>query len=148
MLCILGTPSFAPYYVSVTCVFSVLNHLFLVAVGGALGATARYSVGLAAVRLWGAGLPVGTWVVNVAGSFLIGLAVPFVVTKTGGIEGLRVALVIGFLGSFTTFSTFSLDTLALWEGGRPGWALVNVGGSVVLGLVFVALGVWIGRQWV
>jgi CrcB protein len=126
----------------------MFNHLFLVAVGGALGATARYSVGLAAIRLGGAGLPFGTWAVNLAGSFLIGLAVPFVVTKTGGMEGLRVALVIGFLGSFTTFSTFSLDTLALWESGRPGWALVNVGLSVVFGLFFVALGLWIGRQWV
>ncbi len=63
-------------------------------------------------------------------------------------EGLRIALVIGFLGSFTTFSTFSLDTLMLWEGGRPGWALVNVGVSVIAGLAFVALGLWIGRQWV
>lgn len=126
----------------------VLSHLFLVAVGGALGATARYGVGLAAVRFWGGGLPVGTWAVNLAGSFLIGLVVPLVITKTGAMEGLRVALVIGFLGSFTTFSTFSLDTLALWESGRPGWALVNVGLSVVAGLAFAALGLWVGRQWV
>ena len=126
----------------------MLNNLFLVALGGALGATARYGVGLAAVRLWGSGVPAGTWAVNLAGSFLIGLAVPFVVTKTGGMEGLRAALVIGFLGSFTTFSTFSLDTVVLWEGGRPGWALANVGLSVVFGLVFAALGLWIGRQWI
>lgn len=126
----------------------MINHLLLVAFGGALGATARYSIALAAIRAGGGGLPIGTWVVNLAGSFLIGLAVPFVVTKTGGTEGLRLAFVIGFLGSFTTFSTFSLDTLALWEGGRPGWAIANAGGSVVLGLVFVALGLWVGRQWV
>lgn len=126
----------------------VLSHLFLVAIGGALGAVARYSTGVLAVRLWGAGFPIGTWMVNLVGSFLIGFAVPFVLTKTGGMEGLRIALVIGFLGSFTTFSTFSLDTLLLWESGRPGWALLNAAGSVVLGLALAALGLWLGRQWV
>lgn len=126
----------------------MLSHFILVAVGGALGATARYSAGLVAIRLWGTGLPVGTWIVNLAGSFLIGLAVPFLITKMGATEGLRFALVVGFLGSFTTFSTFSLDTLSLWETGRPGWALLNVGGSVLAGLLLVALGLWVGRQWV
>jgi CrcB protein len=122
-------------------------HLLLVALGGALGAAARYGLGLFAVRVWGAGLPVGTWAVNLLGSFAIGVAVPFIVAKGGTAEGLRLALVIGFLGSFTTFSTFSLDTYALWEEGHAGWALVNMGGSVVLGLGCVALGLWLGR-WV
>lgn len=120
----------------------------LVAAGGALGAVARYGVYLLAVRLDGASLPVGTWMVNLAGSFLIGLAVPVFMAKAGMPEGLRLAAVVGFLGSFTTFSTFSLDTLALLETGRPGWALANALGSVVLGLVLVALGVWLGRQMV
>ncbi len=124
------------------------TQFLLIAAGGALGATARYATGLLAVRLWGAGLPIGTWAVNILGSFLIGLAVPVIVAKGGASEGVRVALVVGFLGSFTTFSTFSLDTLALWDGGRPGWALANAAGSVVLGLAFAALGLWLGRQWV
>jgi CrcB protein len=121
------------------------SHFLLVAAGGALGATARYGLGLLAVRAWGAGLPVGTWAVNLIGSFLIGVALPFVVAKGGSAEGVRLAAVIGFLGAFTTFSTFSLDTYVLWERGHPGWALANAGGSVVLGLGCVALGLWLGR---
>lgn len=119
----------------------------LVAVGGALGALGRYGIGVLAVRVWGAALPVGTWVVNLSGSFLLGLVVPVFLAKAGLPEGLRLAVLVGFLGSFTTFSTFSLDTLVLLEGGRPGWALANALGSVVLGLALVALGLWIGRQW-
>ena len=118
--------------------------LLIVAFGGALGAVARYGVGLAAVRFAATGLPLGTWSVNLAGSFLIGLAVPVLVAKG---EAHRLALVVGFLGSFTTFSTFSLDTFALWEAGRPAWALANAAGSVALGLTAVALGVWLGRHW-
>lgn len=123
----------------------MVSQFLLVAAGGALGATARHSLGLLAVRVWGAGLPVGTWTVNLLGSFLIGVALPFVVAKGGSTEAARLAVVIGFLGSFTTFSTFSLDTYALWERGHSGWALANAGGSVVLGLGCVALGLWLGR---
>ncbi|MEM1042169.1 MAG: fluoride efflux transporter CrcB [Bacteroidota bacterium] len=114
----------------------------IVTAGGALGALARYGVGVLALRMNESGLPIGTWTVNLAGSFLIGLAVPLLVGKG---ELHRLALVVGFLGSFTTFSTFSLDTLALWESGRPGWAALNAAGSVVLGLACAALGLWVGR---
>jgi CrcB protein len=120
--------------------------LLLIAAGGAVGAAARYGMGALAVRLWGAGLPFGTWGVNLLGSFLIGLAVPVLVAKGRVADGVRLALVVGFLGSFTTFSTFSLDTLALLENGRPWWALANAAGSVVLGLGCVALGFWLGRS--
>lgn len=121
-------------------------NLLWVALGGAVGAVGRYGVGLLAVRWWGTALPLGTVVVNLAGSFLIGLAVPLVLGKSGAPEPLRLALAVGFLGSFTTFSTFSLDTLALFEAGRPGWALANAVGSVVLGLGCVGLGIWVGRH--
>ncbi|MEL6769577.1 MAG: fluoride efflux transporter CrcB [Bacteroidota bacterium] len=107
----------------------------LVALGGAGGALARYGVALASAR-WTAtgalaGLPVGTWVANIAGCFLIGLALPFV----PGRDPLRLLGVVGFLGGFTTFSSYSAETLALLETGRVGWALVNALGSVAVGLV-------------
>jgi CrcB protein len=121
------------------------SHVLLVAAGGALGAVSRYGLGLLAVRVWGTGLPIGTWAVNLLGSFLIGVALPFIVAKGASTEGVRLAFVIGFLGSFTTFSTFSLDTYALWERGHSGWALANAGGSVALGLGCVVLGLWLGR---
>ena len=117
-----------------------------VAVGGAAGAVSRYGLGLAVIRVWGSSLPLATVAVNLIGSFVIGLAVPLLLARPGASEALRLALAVGFLGSFTTFSTFSLDTLALLETGRTGWALANALGSVALGLACVALGVWLGRQ--
>ncbi|MEM9996284.1 MAG: fluoride efflux transporter CrcB [Bacteroidota bacterium] len=119
-----------------------LSHLFLVALGGAGGAAARYAVGVLALRWSSFGLPIGTWVANVAGCFLIGLALPFV----PGRDTLRLLGVVGFLGGFTTFSSFSAETLALMEAGRSGWALVNALGSVAVGLVAAWAGLALGRM--
>ena len=116
--------------------------LLLVALGGAVGALARYGVGLASVRLAEAGWPVGTWAVNAAGCLAIGLAIPLVAD-----DRVRLALVVGVLGSFTTFSTFSADTVLLWEAGRRALAVANAAGSVVVGLAFVAIGLAVGRAW-
>lgn len=115
--------------------------LLLVALGGAAGALVRYGVGLASVHFAESGWPVGTWIVNALGCLLIGLALPLVVD-----ERARLALVVGGLGSFTTFSTYSADTVLLWEAGRRGLAVGNALGSVVVGIVFVALGLALGRQ--
>ena len=114
--------------------------LLLVALGGAVGAVARYGVGVAAVRLAEAGLPAGTWAVNALGSLAIGLALPLVAD-----DRTRLALVVGVLGSFTTFSTFSADTVLLWEAGRRTLAVANAAGSVVVGVASVALGLALGR---
>jgi CrcB protein len=112
----------------------------LVALGGALGALARYGLGTAAVRAFGTTVPVGTWAVNLLGCFLIGLALP-----VAAADRARLVLIVGFLGSFTTFSTFSADTLALLEAGRPGLALLNAAGSLLGGLALTALGMAVGR---
>ena len=118
-----------------------MRSILLVAVGGAVGATARYGVALAGLRWGGEGLPWGTWAVNALGCLLIGLALPLV---RG--DDARLAVLVGMLGSFTTFSTYSADTLLLWESGRPGLAVANAAGSVAVGLAFVGLGLWAGRQ--
>ena len=114
--------------------------LLFVALGGAVGAVARYGVGLASVRFAEAGVPVGTWAVNALGCLAIGLAIPLVTDDRA-----RLALVVGVLGSFTTFSTYSADTVLLWEAGRPALAAANAAGSVVVGVAFVALGLALGR---
>lgn len=114
--------------------------LLLVALGGAVGAMARYGVGVASVRFAEAGVPIGTWVVNALGCLLIGLALPLVTDDRA-----RLALVVGVLGSFTTFSTYSADTVLLWEAGERTMAVANALGSVVVGVVFVALGLTLGR---
>ena len=117
-----------------------LSNAALVALGGALGAVSRYAVSLAATRLFGPGLPVGTWAVNVLGCVGIGV----LVALAPG-ERIRLVAVVGALGGFTTFSSYSAETLALWSAGRPAWAVANAVGSVAVGLGGVALGLALGR---
>jgi CrcB protein len=117
-----------------------LPDVVLVAVGGAVGAVARYSVGLIALRAAGPGLPVGTWAVNALGCVGIGIALAL---APG--ERVRLAVVVGVLGGFTTFSAYSAETIALWTAGRPGWAIANTVGSVIVGVACVVLGMAVGR---
>lgn len=114
------------------------SDLVLVALGGALGAVSRYGVAVAMGRLAPGPFPAGTWAANLAGCFVIGLVVPFVLTPSTGAA--RMLVVTGFLGAFTTFSTFSLDTLGMLRDGRAGLAALNAVGSVGLGLLLTAAG--------
>jgi CrcB protein len=110
-----------------------------VALGGACGALARYGAGRLVALFVEHPFPWGTWAVNLVGCFLIGLTVPLF-GRLSAAEGARFFLVVGFLGSFTTFSTFSLDTLALWGNGHGLLGLLNAVGSLACGLVLVAVG--------
>lgn len=110
-----------------------------VALGGALGALARYGAGRLVTLFFDSPFPWGTWTVNILGCFAIGMTVPLL-GQLGGADQTRLFLVVGFLGSFTTFSTYSLDTIALWGNGYGGLALLNAVGSLVVGLIFVAVG--------
>lgn len=122
----------------------MMQNLILVAAGGAAGSVLRYLATLGATRAFGTGFPWGTLAVNVAGSVTIGV---LAVILTGPRAGLSPLLVAGFLGGFTTFSTFSLDALRLWQGGQAGLAGAYVAGSVALALAGVALGAWMARGW-
>ena len=113
-----------------------------VGLGSALGGIARQWMTLAVIRLLGPEFPWGTILINVSGSFVIGLFA----TLTG-IEGrfeapadARAFVMVGLCGGFTTFSSFSLQTLDLARDGRWGLALANIGVSVVICLAAVALG--------
>jgi len=117
-----------------------LPNLVLVAGGGALGAVARFGLYEAAVR-WGDRLPYGTWTVNAVGCFLIGL-----VLASPPSERVRLAAVVGFLGSFTTFSTYAADTVALWSAGRPALAVANAVGSAAVGIACTLGGLALGRS--
>lgn len=110
-----------------------------VALGGACGALARYGTGRLVASFVAHPFPLGTWAVNLIGCFLIGMTVPLF-GQLGGAERTRLFLVAGFLGSFTTFSTFSLDTMALWGDGHGWLGLLNAVGSLACGLVLVAAG--------
>ena len=113
-----------------------------VGIGGALGSVARYAVSLGAARWLGAAFPWGTLIVNVAGSFAIGLLAALVTADgrpTLGTDA-RAFVMIGILGGFTTFSSFSLETLNLARAGAVSAAAANAGLSLVLSLAAVWLG--------
>ncbi len=121
-------------------------NLVLVGVGGAVGSICRYLVGVGALRLMGPAFPWGTLIVNLVGSFLIGVLVELIVARFAASTELRLLLVTGFLGGFTTFSSFSLDAFALYERGDVLSALAYVAASLVLSLAAVAVGVVVARS--
>ena len=108
--------------------------LFLIALGGAVGSVLRYLIGGAVQRSSASGYPVGTMFVNVAGCFLIGVFVRYLLNMQTSAE-LRALLVVGFCGGFTTFSTFSFETVGLIEGGEYTRAATYIVGSVILCLM-------------
>jgi CrcB protein len=114
-----------------------------VAVGGAIGSVARYLVGLWLLPASGA-LPVGTLLVNVVGSFLIGLFARWFVAPDAD-HVLRLALTVGFCGGFTTFSTFTAETLTLLQQGRAARAMLYVALSLACGLAATAAGLFVAR---
>ncbi len=114
--------------------------------GGALGAGARYLSGVVAVRIMGHGFPWGTLFVNVVGSMLMGVIV-VVLANRGDSARIAPFLTTGILGGFTTFSTFSLDALTIYERGQTATALAYVLGSLVLALGGIVLGVLLARAW-
>ncbi|NIZ08245.1 fluoride efflux transporter CrcB [Pseudooceanicola sp. HF7] len=119
-----------------------------VAAGGAIGASLRYLSGVGVVRLFGSGLsmPLGVLFVNVFGSFLMGCLVVIVGHKGWG--HWNPFLATGILGGFTTFSSFSLEALTLWERGEPALAALYVGLNVAVSLVAIVAGTYAMRTMV
>jgi CrcB protein len=113
---------------------------------GAMGCLARYLLSGWVYDLIGHSLPYGTLVVNVIGAFLIGLVMEFSLRSAAVSPELRIGLTIGFLGGFTTFSTFSYETIRLLESAQLPQALANVLLSVTACLVFTFLGIVAARN--
>ncbi|NOK61432.1 MAG: fluoride efflux transporter CrcB [Chloroflexi bacterium AL-W] len=114
--------------------------MILISLGAVVGANLRYALSLWAAQQWGVAFPYGTLLVNVLGSFCIGILLECIGTYPGLVQW-RAPLVTGLLGSLTTFSTFSFETYQLAMQGHWLWAGLNVVGSISLGLGAVVLGV-------
>ena len=128
------------FFGSIRRVFERATPVLLVAAGGALGAVARFLVGSGFARRFGTGWPWGTLVINLSGCFLIA-----VLTARLTSPQWRYLLPVGFVGAYTTFSTFGYETMRLVQLGRPAGALAYVLASNVLGFAAVLLGSWVAR---
>ncbi|NKB49548.1 MAG: fluoride efflux transporter CrcB [Alphaproteobacteria bacterium] len=116
-----------------------------IALGGAIGAVGRYYVSVAMTLVMGHGFPWGTLVVNVAGSFLMGVLIETMALVWSPSMEMRALLTVGVLGAFTTFSTFSLDVATLYERGTPVILAVYVAASVALSILALFAGLRLMR---
>jgi len=122
-----------------------LRGILAVGAGGCVGALARYGVSLAVARLWTRDFPLATLLINVSGSFILGLFSTWAAGRIGLDPAFRLFVATGFVGAYTTFSTFEYETQRLTESGAAGWALVNVVTSVLAGFLAVRLGAALAR---
>jgi len=122
-----------------------LKGIIAVSIGGALGAVARYVLVVLVARRWDGAFPLGTWMVNVSGSFAIGLLLTLLDNRAGIDPEWRLMITVGFIGAYTTFSTFEYETLRLIQSGQPLSAILYVTSSVVVGLLAVWAGVVAAR---
>ena len=119
-------------------------YITLVGVGGAFGAIARHLVNQMAITQLNSSL-MGTFIVNISGSFVLGILVGILSSYPNLPEGTRLFMAVGFLGSYTTFSTFSLATIQLLEKGDLFNAFINIISTIIIGLVAAMAGLVIGR---
>ena len=119
----------------------------VVFLGSGIGGMLRHGVGLLALRFTGANFPWGTLVINVVGSALMGLMIGLFAARSINDPVLRLFVTTGLIGGFTTWSTFSLDIVTLWERGEIGSAIAYAAASIVLSLTVLAIALLAARRW-
>lgn len=123
-----------------------MTNILMIGIGGFFGAVTRYGVAVWIGQRWGRSFPLGTFVINITGSFLIGLLMTLMTEKIIENPQWRLLLVVGFLGAYTTFSTFEYETGALLKDSEWLYAGLNVIGSVFVGFIALKLGEVIAKS--
>ncbi len=123
-----------------------MNQVVAIAVGGSLGALSRYWMVGFVSRLFERNFPYGTLAVNVVGSFLIGIGYIVIVQRLQVASEWHAVLMVGFIGAFTTFSTFSLETVSLMQEGRLMAAFIYIFSSVLVCLLATMAGILLAKQ--
>lgn len=121
----------------------MLSKLLVIGLAGGLGALSRYGLAGLVQRLSGGSFPLGTFVVNILGCFLFGLVWGVLENRLG--PQFRLAALTGFMGAFTTFSTYMFESAGLLQHGQWAWALANLAGQNALGLALLFAGLTLGR---
>ncbi len=119
--------------------------ILCIGIGGFLGAIMRYAVARFSMFIFGNTIPFGTFIVNVIGSFILGYFYTVTMERVFLPDYWRFAISVGFLGAFTTFSTFSVETLMLFEDGAYMWGLINIFANVFLSLAAAFFGISLAR---
>lgn len=122
-----------------------MSRFLVVGVGGFLGAVARYAVSLLVARFWSGEFPLATFLINVSGSFVLGFFSTLAAERLALDPAWRLLVATGFVGAYTTFSTFEYETHRLLETGVAAWAVANVLASVLVAFLAVRLGVALAR---
>ncbi len=123
-----------------------LEKILLISAGAILGANARYWIGDWSAQKWGAAFPFGTVLINMTGSFLIGLFLTLATERFMIDPRWRLLIAVGFLGAYTTFSTFSFESFSLINRGQWLLGVLNALGSTLVGILAVSLGVLVAKN--
>ncbi len=124
---------------------SDFEKIIWISLGAIVGANARYFLGTWAADRWGSSFPYGTLLINLTGSLILGIFLTFA-TQRGLVDPrLRLIVAVGFCGGYTTFSTYTYESISLMLAGSWLAGMLNLVGSAALGLGAVGLGIWIGR---
>jgi fluoride exporter len=127
-------------------VWSFLVPYLAVGLAGSAGSILRYVVGTVSGRIFGTGFPVGTFIINITGCLILGWFMETIRYRMVVADTVRLAVAVGFVGAYTTFSTFCYESNSLLSDGSEIKALVNLIGSVVVGLIAVRLGIALARS--
>jgi len=122
-----------------------VNRILLISFGAALGANARYWIGVWAAKHFGVAFPYGTFFVNVTGSLALGFLVSLTSERIPITPEVRLLLAVGFLGAYTTFSSFAVESLILAQNSGNWHALLNIFANNTAGLACALAGVWLAR---
>jgi len=123
----------------------MVRQLAAVAIGGAAGAVMRWLAASGVQRMVGGSFPWGTFAVNALGSFALGFLFVWLLERSTASELVRLAITVGFMGAFTTFSTYSLESVRLLQEGAFSMAFGNIAGQVIVCLLLTWLGVQLAR---
>jgi len=123
----------------------MIQQLSAVAIGGAAGAVMRWLMASGVQKMAGGAFPWGTFAVNALGSFLLGFLFVWLIERSTANELIRLAITVGFMGAFTTFSTYSLESVRLLQEGAFSLAFGNIAGQVIVCLLLTWLGVQLAR---